>query len=119
MDPPFYSACTGPAKAAENHFTKALAMEFGPANIRVNAVAPGRINAPERFEMWRESIAGGVGEAVQASDLQQKWGQRIVLPDHRWGEVEEIANLVTFAASPVCGFATGAIFVADGGESHN
>jgi len=45
--------------------------------------------------------------------------QRIVLPDHRWGEVEEIANLVTFAASPACCFATGAGFVADGGESHN
>jgi NAD(P)-dependent dehydrogenase (short-subunit alcohol dehydrogenase family) len=33
--------------------------------------------------------------------------------------VDEIANLAVFAASDACGFMTGAILVADGGESHD
>lgn len=120
LDPPFFSTCTGPAKAAEIRFTKALAMEFGPSNIRVNAVAPGRVNAPERFERWCRDIAARSGEAHKdPQTLQHDWGSRISLPDHRWGEVEEIAKLVVFAASPACGYMTGAVLVADGGETRD
>jgi 3-oxoacyl-[acyl-carrier protein] reductase len=118
LDPPFFSTCTGPAKAAENRFTKALAMEFGSSNIRVNAVGPGRVDAPERFARWCRDIAARTGEdASDPAALQLKWGSRIVLPDHRWASVEEIAALVVFAASPACGSMTGAYLVADGGES--
>lgn len=116
MDPPFFSTCTGPAKAAEMRFTKALAMEFGPANIRVNCVAPGRINAPERFERWTRAIPG---KEVDARALQREWGQRISIADHRWGEIEEIARLTVFAASPACAFMNGSILIADGGETRD
>jgi len=119
LDAPFFSTCTGPAKAAEDRFTKALAMEFGPSNIRVNGVAPGRINAPERFGRWQDSIANAADAEMQVQELKKEWGRRIVLPEHRWGEVDEIASLVAFAASPVCGFLTGTILVADGGETHD
>jgi len=119
MAPPFYSTCTGPAKAAENRLTKALAMEFGPSNIRVNAVSPGRINAPERLERWLEKIDAGRSGSMSVREIQQHWGRQISLPDHRWGEIEEIANLALFASSDACGFMTGAILVADGGETHD
>jgi 3-oxoacyl-[acyl-carrier protein] reductase len=120
LDPPFFSTCSGPAKAAENRFTKALATEFGPSNIRVNCVAPGRVHAPERFERWIRDIASrNGGQAVDPADLQREWGKRISLPDHRWADIEEIANLVVFAASPACGFMTGAMLVADGGETRD
>jgi NAD(P)-dependent dehydrogenase (short-subunit alcohol dehydrogenase family) len=119
MAPPFYNSCTGPAKAAGNRLTKTLAAEFGQYNIRVNAVSPGRINAPERLERWREKVDGGKGAEMSVRDMQRLWGRQISLPDHRWGEVDEIANLVVYAASDSCGFMTGAILVADGGESHD
>jgi len=118
LDPPFFSTCSGPAKAAENRFTKALAMEFGPSNIRVNCVSPGRVQAPERFGRWVRDIAGASGD-TDPSGLQREWGNRISLPDHRWADVDEIANLVAFAASPACGFMTGALLVADGGETRD
>lgn len=120
LDAPFYSTCSGPAKAAENRFTKALAMEFGPRNIRVNSVAPGRINAPERFARWCQDIAERAGQGHLAPQaLQNEWGKRISLPQQRWGEVEEIARLVVFVASPACGFVNGAVLVADGGETRD
>jgi 3-oxoacyl-[acyl-carrier protein] reductase len=120
LDAPFHSTCSGPAKAAENRFTKALAIEFGPRNIRVNSVAPGRVNAPERFERWCADIAKRSGQTARTPDeLKRSWGQRIALGDHRWAEIDEIARLVVFAASPACGFMTGALLVADGGETRD
>lgn len=120
LEPPFFSTCSGPAKAAENRFTKALAMELGPSNIRVNCVAPGRVNAPERFERWVRDIAGETGnQGIDAATLQREWGKRIRLSNHRWADIEEIANLAVFAVSSACGFMTGAILVADGGETRD
>lgn len=120
LDAPFYSTCSGPAKAAENRFTKALAMEFGPRNIRVNSVAPGRVNAPERFERWCNDIAVRSGQkAMSPQQLQKEWGKRISLAGNRWADIDEIARLVVFAASPACGFMTGALLVADGGETRD
>lgn len=120
LDAPFYSTCSGPAKAAENRFTKALAMEFGPRNIRVNSVAPGRINAPERFARWCKDIAARTGQDhLTPQQLRDEWGKRISLPGNRWGEIEEIARLVAFVASPACGFVNGAVLVADGGETRD
>jgi 3-oxoacyl-[acyl-carrier protein] reductase len=120
LDPPFFSTCTGPAKAAENRFTKALAIELGPKNIRVNAVGPGRVDAPERFARWCRDIAARSGDdPSDPAALQRKWGSRIALPENRWASVEEIANIVAFAASPACGCMTGSYLVADGGETRD
>jgi 3-oxoacyl-[acyl-carrier protein] reductase len=52
LNPPFLSSCTGPAKSAEIRFSKVLANELAPHNIRVNCVIPGFINTPERFAKW-------------------------------------------------------------------
>lgn len=120
LDDPFFSTCTGPAKAAEIRFTKALAVELGPQNIRVNVVAPGRINAPERFARWQRDIARDNPDEVQSIEsIQREWGKRICLPNHVWGEVDEVADLAVFATSPVCRFMTGSVLVIDGGETRD
>lgn len=113
LHPPFYSTCTGPAKAAEHRFTKALAFELGPHNIRVNAVAPSFVNAPERLARWTASMADEGVSSV--AELQRKWAARVRLPDWRWATLDEVANTILFAASPASSYTTGEIFVVDGG----
>jgi 3-oxoacyl-[acyl-carrier protein] reductase len=113
LDPPFYSTCTGPAKAAEIRFTKALAAEIGQFNIRVNCIAPNYVVTPERFELWQRTM--GAEEGLDADALQQKWGARITLPDHRWCTIEEAAKMIVFVASPAASYMTGAVVVLDGG----
>ncbi|MBT2304846.1 SDR family oxidoreductase [Variovorax paradoxus] len=117
FDAPFFSTCSGPAKAAENRFTKALSVELGPSNIRVNSVAPGRTNTPERLQLWSQEM--GTGQEEAAATERHGWGKRICLPGHRWGEADEIAALVAFVASGACGFMTGSHLVADGGETRD
>jgi 3-oxoacyl-[acyl-carrier protein] reductase len=112
LDPPFFSTCTGPAKAAEIRFTKALAAEVGPYNIRVNCVAPNFVEVPERAQKWADAMNP---EGLAADELKRRWAQRVVLPGKRWCSVEEAAATVVFAASPAAGYTTGEVFVVDGG----
>jgi 3-oxoacyl-[acyl-carrier protein] reductase len=113
LEPPFFSTCTGPAKAAEIRFTKSLAAEVGKFNIRVNCIAPNYVVTPERFEMWKRTI--GANEGLDDVALQQKWGARIALPDHRWCTIEEAAKTIVFVASPAASYMTGSVVIVDGG----
>lgn len=56
LNAPFLSSCTGPAKAAEIRFSKVLANELAPHNIRVNCVIPGFVHTPERFAKWERNM---------------------------------------------------------------
>jgi 3-oxoacyl-[acyl-carrier protein] reductase len=112
LDAPFLSTCTGPAKAAEIRFTKALAAEVGPFGIRVNCIVPNFVVAPERFERWRNSMGGG---SRSASEIQEDWGARITLPGKRWCTIEEITNTIMFIASPASSYTHGSVIVVDGG----
>jgi 3-oxoacyl-[acyl-carrier protein] reductase len=114
---PFTSSCTGPAKAAEIQFTKALAAELGPHNIRVNCVVPGRIDAPDRLVRWGEELLGEPVDEHRAGELRRSWGDRIRLPGHRWGTTGDIASAIVFLASAEAGFVTGSVVVVDGGEA--
>jgi 3-oxoacyl-[acyl-carrier protein] reductase len=114
--PPFRSACTGPAKAAEIRLSRVLAAELGPHNIRVNAVVPGLIHTEERFAKWERELAKTELDDTAAEQTRLDWGTGISLPGHRWGKPEEIASLIAFAASGQGGFITGATLVADGGD---
>jgi peroxisomal 2,4-dienoyl-CoA reductase len=89
------------AKAAIDAMTRTLAVEWGPANIRVNAVAPGPIDSTE-----------GVSRLLPAS-LRPAAEQRI--PLRRFGRIDEIANATLFLASDAASLVTGAVVVADGG----
>jgi 3-oxoacyl-[acyl-carrier protein] reductase len=87
------------SKAYVETFTKALALELGPKNIRVNAVAPGII----RTAMSQELLAKE-GEA-----LERRVGLR------RLGEAAEVANAVHYLCSPAASYVNGAVLEVDGG----
>jgi 3-oxoacyl-[acyl-carrier protein] reductase len=92
---PHYSA----AKAGILGFTRAVAKELAVQGVRVNAIAPGYIDA---------STAGLQGGAVRAS-LRRR------TPLGRFGRPEEIAGTVAFLASDDAGFFVGATLSANGG----
>lgn len=87
-----YSAAKGAVVAA----TKALAQEVAKRNITVNAVAPGFI----RTDM--------------TSDLDEKELVRMI-PVNRFGEAEEVADLVGFLASRKASYITGEVININGG----
>ena len=117
MNPPFLSTCSGPTKAAEIRFTKILAHELAPHNIRVNCIVPGLVLTPEHLTKWEKNFGGRPSTPEERRALQADWLKAQGSPSDRWGTPEEIAALVTFALSDVGGYVNGAIIVADGGMS--
>ena len=87
------------SKAALMGATKKLASELGNFNIRVNAVAPGVINA-------------GVSEFM-ALELKKNIANRNIMK--RLGEPNEIANVVMFLASDLASYMTSQVIRVDGG----
>lgn len=87
------------AKGAVNSFTKALAKELGPSNIRVNAVAPGVIDTD--MNRWLNK-----DERMQLSSE---------IPLMKFGEAGDVARLVAFLASDDSKYITGQIIGVDGG----
>jgi 2-deoxy-D-gluconate 3-dehydrogenase len=91
------------SKGALIQFTKALAAEWAPHNVQVNAIAPG----------------GFVTEAQAAVLNDQEMRARRVrkIPARRMADASEIGPMVCYLASPLSDFVTGAVLVIDGGES--
>jgi 3-oxoacyl-[acyl-carrier protein] reductase len=89
------------SKAGIIGFTKSLAREVAPYNIRVNAVAP------------------GFTETDMLKDLQEDYKQQIIqqVPLNRLGRPEEIAAAVKFLVSDNARYITGQTLVLDGGLS--
>jgi NAD(P)-dependent dehydrogenase (short-subunit alcohol dehydrogenase family) len=94
------SAC---AKAGVLAMTRSLAVEWGHAGIRLNAIAPGPIPTEGAFSRL---MAGAGAEKAALSRI----------PPARFGRPEEIANLATFLLSDLCPFQTGDCVTMDGGE---
>jgi 3-oxoacyl-[acyl-carrier protein] reductase len=113
LNPPFLSSCTGPAKSAEIRFSKVLANELAPHNIRVNCVIPGFINTLERFAKWERELAERQLSAEDAARERALWSSNQGMRDTRWGTPEEIANLIVFAVSDAASYINGAELVAD------
>lgn len=88
------------AKAGMVGMTKAGAKEFGPANVRVNAVMPGLIRTAMTLAMKPE--------IYQAKERE--------VPMQRAGEPEEVADAVVFLASPLSSYITGAVIEVSGGR---
>jgi len=92
-------ACYDASKAAMNQFTKSIAQELAPFNIRVNAIAP----APMRTAMFEN-----MPEKTQKNLVKNVAFKRPVEP-------EEIANVASFLTSEGASFITGQIIRVDGG----
>jgi NAD(P)-dependent dehydrogenase (short-subunit alcohol dehydrogenase family) len=88
-------------KAAISHLTRCLAVEWGPYNVTVNAVAPTFIRTPGTDECLAD-------DAFRADVLS-----RIALG--RIGEPMEVAGAVVYLASPAASLVTGATLLIDGG----
>ena len=97
----FYAA----TKAEITILTKRFALELGPHNITVNAVAPGFV----RTDMTR----GGRG-ANDWQGTEERFAARAMMG--RIGEPEDIANAVAFLASPESGWITAQVLTVDGGR---
>jgi NAD(P)-dependent dehydrogenase (short-subunit alcohol dehydrogenase family) len=93
----------GISKAGVIMLTEILAVELGPVNIQVNAIAPGIIKTRFSRVLWQTPE---VAEQALRS-----------LPSRRFGEPEEVAGLALYLASPASDYVTGAVFVMDGGQS--
>jgi len=89
------------SKAAVNHLTHVLALEWAPHGIRVNAIAPGYIHS----EMTETLLASERGQAMIANT-----------PLKRAGTPEELDGAVLLLASEASSFINGATIVVDGGH---
>jgi NAD(P)-dependent dehydrogenase (short-subunit alcohol dehydrogenase family) len=89
------------SKHAVNGLTKALAVEWAPEGITVNAVAPTFIDTPLTAPMLAD-------EGFRAEVLRR-------IPMGRIGEVDEVSAAVCFLASPAASLITGQVLLVDGG----
>jgi NAD(P)-dependent dehydrogenase (short-subunit alcohol dehydrogenase family) len=97
------------AKAAVEGLTRALAVDYGPRGIRVNAVALGSI-ATRRYQ---DFLAGQ--QPAAAARVQDQ--MRALHPLGRVGEPSEVAAAVSYLLSDDATFVNGAILAIDGGRS--
>ncbi|MDH3673852.1 MAG: SDR family oxidoreductase [Anaerolineae bacterium] len=93
------------AKGGINALTRQAAVEYSPENIRINAIAPGTIMTPMNERIF--------SEAEDPAALIQHWTSRHALG--RFGQPEEVGNLIVFLASDDSSFITGDIIRVDGG----
>jgi len=97
------------SKAALNSYMRTAATELAPRGIRINSVNPGPVQTP---------IFGKTGMPEdQLSGFAEAMQNRI--PLKRFGQPEEIANLVSFLASNKASFITGSEYNIDGGININ
>ena len=91
------------SKAAEFQLVRNLAVELGPHNIRVNAIAPGLVKTDFARALWEDE--SGAAARIARTPLR------------RLGEPEDIAGIAVYLASDAGRWTTGQSFVVDGGTS--
>ena len=110
-DPGLAAYCA--TKGAVHALTRAMACDHGPEGIRVNAICPGYIDTPMLQSFFNGEGSGGSGGNIET--LQQ--AVRDVHPMRTYGTPEDIANLVNWLASDEARYASGQLWVLDGGLS--
>ncbi len=99
--------CTAYAasKSGMNGFTRALALEMAPHNIRVNSLVPGAF--------WTDMSKDAVARLGKEEDILPQVNAR--LPMGRQGEPEEFAHAALFLAADSGSYCTGQTYIIDGG----
>ena len=92
------------SKGAVLQLTKAMAVDYGSYNIRINCICPGMIKNERVKNRLQKAAAKGTLEQILAD-----------FPLHRIGEPEDAARLAAFLASDAAGWMTGAAVPLDGG----
>lgn len=101
------------AKGGVNALTAAMAFEYAEKNIRVNAVAPGGTEAPERLIPRNET---------PDSEQEKKWRQEVADQTtesslmKRYGTIEEQTSAILFLASDEASYITGITIPVAGGD---
>lgn len=91
----------GISKAADFALARALAVEWGPKNVRVNCIAPGLVKTDFARALWEDE-----------ANLKRRL---TTTPLRRIGEPGDIGGIAAFLAAPAGAFVTGQVIVADGG----
>ncbi|NIB42485.1 SDR family oxidoreductase [Pseudomaricurvus alkylphenolicus] len=91
------------AKAGIDMLTRSLAAEWGPRNIRVNAIVPGPIEGTE-----------GMARLTPTPEMEKMITTSIAL--RRYGSTQDIADMATFLATNAANYVTGTIMYCDGGQ---
>ena len=102
-DPGLAAYCA--TKGAVHALTRAMACDHGPENIRVNAICPGYIDTP----MLR-SFFGSSGDIKSLEEEVRR-----LHPLRRYGTPQDVANLVNWLASDEARYASGQLWILDGG----
>lgn len=103
VNPSLYQAHVCAAKAGINMLTKCLAMEWGPAGVRVNAISPGPIADTE-----------GMARLAPTPEMEKAIKSRIAMRDY--GTKTDIADTALFLSTDNAKYITGTIVDCDGGS---
>jgi NAD(P)-dependent dehydrogenase (short-subunit alcohol dehydrogenase family) len=104
VKPQIYQAHVCAAKAGVNMLTKCLAMEWGPAGVRVNAVSPGPIGDTE-----------GMARLAPTPEIEANYKAQLALRE--FGTKDDIADTCLFLCSDAGRYITGTIIDCDGGTA--
>jgi NAD(P)-dependent dehydrogenase (short-subunit alcohol dehydrogenase family) len=93
----------GTSKAAEAGICRALAVEWGHKNVRVNTIAPGLVKTDFARALWE--------------DEERRKRREAMTPLRRLGDPKDIGGVAVFLASEAAAYITGQMIVADGGTT--
>jgi len=103
LHPMTFQAHVCAAKAGINMLVQCLAMEWGPAGVRVNGISPGPIEGTE-----------GMARLAPTAEMEQAIKQRIA--SRRFGRRDEIGDAAAYLSSDAASYVTGTILDCDGGS---